>query len=100
MSVDGVDRVCRDLLHDEAFRAAMLRAPEETLTQRDLTEAEIAALREGDVRTLYRMGANAYLMGNLFRFGIFGLTLDAFNSRMREEQGHAGASVMHRLNLL
>jgi hypothetical protein len=92
MSVDGVDRVCRDLLHDDAFRTAMLRAPEDTLAQRDLTETEIAALREGDVGTLYRMGVNAYLMGNLFRFGVFGLTLETFNKRMRKEHAQLDAS--------
>lgn len=87
MSIYAVDRVSRDILHDPAFREALLADPATALAKRDLTEAERAALLAGDVASLYAMGANAYLMGNLFRFGAFGLTFPLFNCRMRAAAG-------------
>lgn len=86
MTVFAINRVSRDVLHDPAFREALLRDPAATLAALDLSADEQAALLAGEVGVLYRMGANAYLMGNLFRFGAFGLTFPDFNSRMRAVQ--------------
>jgi hypothetical protein len=68
MSVYAVNYLCRELLRDHAFRAAMKRDPAGALDRFDLTGEERAALLAGDVATLYRMGVNAFLMGYLVRF--------------------------------
>jgi hypothetical protein len=83
MSIYNVNYLCRELLRDHAFRAAMKADPAAALKTYDLTEQERAALLAGDVATLYRMGANAFLLGYLCRFEVCGLTLPVFNERIR-----------------
>ena len=83
MSVFAVNHLCRELLRDHAFRAAMKTDPAKALASLDLTEAERRALLEGDVGTLYRMGVNAFLMGYLARFEVCGLNVGNYNERMR-----------------
>jgi hypothetical protein len=92
MSVFAVNHLCREVLRDHAFRAAMKAAPAAAIAKYDLTEEERAALLAGDVAKLYRLGANAFLMGYLPRFEVCGLTLPIYNERIRscagEEGGH------------
>ncbi len=83
MSIYNVNYLCRELLRDHAFRAAMKADPAAALKAYDLTDAERAALLAGDVATLYRMGANAFLLGYLCRFEVCGLTLPVYNERIR-----------------
>ena len=83
MSIYNVNHLCRELLRDHAFRAAMKADPAAALKACDLTNAERAALLAGDVATLYRMGANAFLLGYLCRFEVCGLTLPVYNERIR-----------------
>ena len=83
MSVYAVNHLCRAVLRDHAFRAAMKADPAQALKPLDLTEEERSAVLAGDVAALYRMGVNSFLMGYLCRFEICGLTLDAYNSRIR-----------------
>jgi hypothetical protein len=83
MSIYAVNRACRQLLHDQAFRQAMVADPASALAPLDLTEAERAALLAGEVGELHLMGANAFLMGYLVRYAIGGMTLQTFNTRMR-----------------
>lgn len=82
MSVYTVNHLCRELLRDHAFRAAMKADPAKALEGKNLTEPERNALLAGDVATLYRMGVNAFLMGYLCRFEVCGLTLDVYNHRI------------------
>jgi aromatic-ring opening dioxygenase LigAB LigA subunit len=90
MSVYAVNHICRELLRDHAFRAAMKADPGKALEGKNLTEPERNALLAGDVATLYRMGVNSFLMGYLCRFEVCGLTLDTYNNRIRSAapQGH------------
>jgi hypothetical protein len=92
MSVYAVNYLCRELLRDHAFRAAMQADPAKAIERFDLTEDERKALLAGDVATLYRMGVNAFLMGYLSRFEVCGLKLDVYNSRIRavadDTKGH------------
>ena len=44
---------------------------------------ERRALLAGDVGTLYRMGANAFLMNYMSRFEVCGLNQQSYNERMR-----------------
>jgi hypothetical protein len=83
MSVLAVNRLCRELLRDHKFRAAMKTDPAAAVKGLDLTDEERDALLKGDVATLYRMGVNSFLMGYLCRFEVCGLTLDVYNSRIR-----------------
>ena len=83
MSIFAVNHLCRELLRDHGFRAAMKADPAKALVPLDLTDAERRALIAGDVGTLYRMGANAFLMNYMARFEVCGLTMQNYNERMR-----------------
>jgi hypothetical protein len=63
MSIFAVNHLCREVLRDHAFRAAMKADPAKALAPLDLTEEERRALVAGDVGALYRMGVNGFLMG-------------------------------------
>jgi Aromatic-ring-opening dioxygenase LigAB, LigA subunit len=94
MSVYAVNHLCREVLRDHAFRAAMKANPASALAKLDLTDAERQALLAGDVATLYRMGVNAFLMGYLPRFEVCGLTMSTYNERIRSvaNENHAKAT--------
>ena len=83
MTTFAVNYLCREVLRDHAFRAAMKVDPAEALAALDLTEDERRALTTGDVGALYRMGVNAFLMGYLARFEVCGLNVGNYNERMR-----------------
>jgi len=83
MSIFTVNYLCRELLRDHAFRAAMKSDPGKALAPLDLSDAERKSLLEGDVGTLYRMGVNAFLMNYMARFEVCGLNQQSYNERMR-----------------
>ena len=83
MTIFTVNHLCREILRDHAFRAAMKTDPAKALAPLDLTEEERDALIACDTGTLYRMGANAFLMAYLARFEICGLNVEIYNQRMR-----------------
>ena len=83
MSTYEVNKICYRVHHDpkflEEFRADPRRATEGTV----LTEEERAALLSGDVATLSRLGAHDFLLGNLQRFRLLGLTREVYEQRMK-----------------
>jgi hypothetical protein len=83
MSIFAVNYLCREVLRDHAFRAAMKADPAKALTALDLTDAERRALVDGDVGALYRMGVNGFLMGYRARYEVCGLKVEIYNQRMR-----------------
>jgi hypothetical protein len=83
MSIFAVNYLCREVLRDHAFRAAMKADPVKALAPLDLTDEERRALVAGDVGTLYRMGVNGFLMGYLARYEVCGLNVEIYNQRMR-----------------
>ncbi|MGZ5803432.1 MAG: hypothetical protein ACXWLC_10280 [Rhizomicrobium sp.] len=83
MSVLAVNRLCRELLRDHAFRAAMKSDPQAALQRYTLTDQERGALLAGDVAALHRMGVNDFLMGYLARFEVCGLNSAVYNERIR-----------------
>ncbi len=83
MSGFNVNYLCREVLRDHAFRAAMKADPAKALAPLDLTDEERSALIAGDVGALFRMGVNGFLMGYLARFEISGLNIEIYNQRMR-----------------
>ena len=90
MSVYAVNYMCRELLRDHTFRAAMKADPAAALAPLNLTKDERDAVLAGDVAKLYGMGVNAFLMGYLCRFEVCGLTLPVYNERIRSAapRGH------------
>jgi hypothetical protein len=86
MSIFAVNHLCREVLRDHAFRAAMKTDPAKALAPLELTDEERRALVAGDVGLLYRMGVNAFLMGYLARFEVCGLNVETYNQRMRAVQ--------------
>ena len=83
MSIFAVNHLCREVLRDPTFRAAMQSDPVKALAPLDLTDDERSALLAGDVGALYRMGVNAFLMNYLARFEVCGLNGQIYNERMR-----------------
>ncbi|MFL6796839.1 MAG: hypothetical protein ACJ8F3_05450 [Xanthobacteraceae bacterium] len=83
MSIFAVNHLCRELLRNHSFRAAMKSDPAKALAPLDLTSEERSHLLAGDVGALYRMGANGFLMNYLARFEVCGLNQETYNQRMR-----------------
>ncbi len=83
MSIFAVNYLCREVLRDHAFRAAMKADPANALAILDLTDEERRCLLAGDVGQLYRMGANGFLTNYLARFEVCGLNAEIYNQRMR-----------------
>src|SRR6266550_704595 len=83
MSIFAVNHLCREVLRDHAFRAAMKADPAKALAPLDLSDEERRALLTGDVGALYRMGINAFLMNYLARFEVCGFDVKIYNQRMR-----------------
>lgn len=70
MSKLALNRLIHDIQPLEK-REAFLRDPIEFARGYDVTEAELAAVRDSDVRALWTFGANPYLLRVLqFRAGI------------------------------
>lgn len=92
MSIYAVNKLCRDALHDLAFREALKRDPKTAMAPLNLTEEERTALLKGDVAWLYQRGAHPFLLAYLIRWEIFGLTAPIYSERMRAlRQPAAGA---------
>ena len=83
MSIFAVNHLCREVLRDHAFRAAMKADPAKALAPLDLSDEERRLLIAGDVGALYRLGANGFLMNYLARFEVCGLNAEIYNQRMR-----------------
>lgn len=83
MTTYEVNKLCRRALREPGFRAALQQAPAAVLGDIDLTDAERTALLAGAVGDLYRLGASAFLLSYLPRWGLFGLEVENYGTRMR-----------------
>ena len=83
MSIYAVNKLCRDALHDLAFRAALERDPKSAIAPLSLTDEERAALLAGDVAWLYEHGAHPFLLAYLTRWELFGLSVARYSERIR-----------------
>jgi len=83
MSIYQVHKVCYMVLHDAAFRERVREDPTKALAEFRLTEEERRALLAGEVGRLYQLGAHAFLLGHLQRFGLLGLTQELHVQRIR-----------------
>ncbi len=87
MSVYAVNKLCRRVVHDPVFRQALQDDPQTALqtVSPPLTGEERRLLLAGDVGRLARMGANHFLLHQLGRFEVLGLTLPTYAERIRAE---------------
>jgi hypothetical protein len=87
MSLFAVDKVCRRVVIDPEFAAAQRADPDAALraVTPPLRERERELLLAGDVGSLGRMGANFFLLHQLGRMELFGLTLPLYAERIRSE---------------
>ena len=94
MSVYAVDKLCRRVVHDPAFREALNRDPESALRSvtPPVSDEELRLLIAGDVGRLGRMGCNHFLLHQLGRFEVLGLTLPIYAERIRAEYREERAS--------
>lgn len=83
MSIYAVNKLCRDALHDPAFRMALERDPQSAIASLPLADDERSALLAGDVAWLYERGAHPFLLAYLTRWELFGLTVARYSERIR-----------------
>lgn len=83
MTLYGVHKTLYLLQNDLVFRERVRTDPDAALADMPLDAAERAALRDGDVAALYRMGVHTFLMSRIPRFNAFGLTRDEYQRRLR-----------------
>jgi len=87
VSVYAVDKVCRRVVCEPGFADRLREDPESALRAANppLSDSERELLLAGDVGRLGRMGANFFLLHQLGRFELFGLTLPSYAQRIRTE---------------
>jgi hypothetical protein len=84
MSVYAVNKICRDALHDPAFREAVKTDPAAAIAPRDLSDNERKALLTGDVAWLFEEGCHPFLLAYLTRWDLFGVTVASYSERIRK----------------
>lgn len=77
---------------DEAFLAAFQSDADEALKAFRLTPAETAAIKGGDIVSLYQMGVHAFLLNVLARHNLCGVNRDTYISRITTLAGRGTAS--------
>ena len=87
MSLFAVDKVCRRVVIDPEFVTALREDGDGALrsVSPPLRDRERELLLAGDVGALGRMGANFFLLHQLGRMELFGLTLPLYAERIRTE---------------
>jgi hypothetical protein len=85
VSIYAVNKVCYRVVHEPAFRQALLDDPAQALhgATPPLSADEFEALLAGDVGRLSKMGANHFLLHQLGRFQVLGLDLPRYAERIR-----------------
>ena len=78
MSSYEIDLFNHNLSVDPEFRAGILAGDEQAWQRAALTPEERTALEDADIAWLYAHGANDFLLHNLFRFGVGGVTIEAY----------------------
>lgn len=98
MSAYAVDKVCWRVNREPLFRQALTEDPEGALRSASppLSDEEIRLLLAGDVGTLARRGSNHFLLHQLGRFEMLGLTLPTYAERMRAEYREERARIHNR----
>lgn len=87
LSIYAVNKVAWRVVRDDDFRDALSANAETALAafSPPLTVDEQRLLREGAVGALARRGANTFLLNQLARFEMFGLSRANYRARMAAE---------------
>jgi uncharacterized protein YbjT (DUF2867 family) len=83
VSLYGVNKVSHLLQVDPVFRDRMVTDRAAAVAGMPLTDEERAAIVDGDVATLYRLGAHTFLLSRIPRFLPEFITRDEYIDRMR-----------------
>jgi hypothetical protein len=81
MSIYYVHKLCKEARRDAAFRKRLKQDPEAALAGYRFTDEERAALFEGDTARLLQLGAHGYVLGQLARLQLFGVTPESYIQR-------------------
>ncbi len=92
MSVYQVNRVLYRIEMEPTFQEAARKNPAEAIAGVDLSEAERTAFLNGDVGTLFVMGAHPFLLLTMARNGICGVSRENYMPRVRAATGTAVAA--------
>jgi hypothetical protein len=87
MSIYAVDKVCQRLVHEPELREALEADPVAALraARPPLSEEEIELFAAAEVGKLMRMGANPFLLHQIGRWELLGMTLAKHGEIVRAE---------------
>jgi len=87
MSIYAVEALCRRVVLEPELREQLRSEPQAALRAATppLSDEERELLLAGDVGRLGRMGASFFLLHQLGRFELLGLTLPEYAARIRQE---------------
>ena len=83
MSVYYVNKVMYMIENDPDFVEKMRSNVDEALKGFRLTDEEQAAIKSGEIATLYHMGVHAFLLNGLARHNLCGVNRDNYIERIR-----------------
>jgi hypothetical protein len=91
MSVYAVNKLCRRVVHEPELRAELNGGRERAeaavrAARPPLSEEEVALVLDGEVGRLGLMGCNYFLLHQLGRWEVLGLTLKLHGERVRAAQ--------------
>ncbi|MGD1058850.1 MAG: hypothetical protein ABR992_15710 [Solirubrobacteraceae bacterium] len=95
MSVYAVNKLCRRVVHEPELRAA-LNGPRATAeaairaAKPPLSEEEVRLVLDGEVGELGVRGCNYFLLHQLGRWEVLGMTLKIHGERVRAAQARTG----------
>jgi hypothetical protein len=95
MGAYEIDLFNHRLSVDPDFRAGILAGDEQAWRSVPLTEQERAALESVDTAWLYAHGANDFLLHNLFRFGVGGVTIEHYVRGIKQHLGQSHPGQRH-----
>lgn len=78
MGAYEIDLFNHNLSVDPEFRAGILAGDEQAWESVLLTAEERSALESADIAWLYAHGANDFLLHNILRFGVGGITIQDY----------------------
>lgn len=95
MSVYAVNKFCRRVVHEPELREALngSRATAEAViraAEPPLSEEEVRLVLDGDVGELGQRGCNYFLLHQLGRWEVLGMTLKIHGERVRAAPARAG----------
>lgn len=95
MSVYAVNKLCRRVVHEPELRAALngSRGTAEAAVRAaepPLSDEEVRLVLDGEVGELGLRGCNYFLLHQLGRWEVLGMTLRVHGERVRAAQGRAG----------